>query len=149
MKSSLLAIALPFPPDFHYDQWLAFIACCSGSIDFVNESLVQYRIHNDNCTNILASPKIGAKTKANASEKLLKESKWLEICASKNSESQPFIQALYQKSLKRNRSVFDLPFGIMIWKNRNPLLHIMKKNGLSKFFFVLRKIWGAKVNLLF
>lgn len=143
MRKSVLSVAMPFPLQFHYDQWLAFAACCMGSIDFVEEGLLQYRIHDNNCTDILARQH--NKRKPNATSILQDESKWLQICAEIQSSSQQLISTLYYQSLKRNDSYFCLSFGHLIWRNRTTLLSISKKNNVSKFFFVLRKIWGGRI----
>ncbi|WP_035333323.1 glycosyltransferase family 2 protein [Dyadobacter crusticola] len=147
MRRSLLPYALPFPSEFHYDQWLAYVACCVGSIDFVSESLVQYRIHDHNCTNLLSSANkcTGA---SRPREKILIESGWLKTCSQIVSASQHFVTSLYLKSLERNDAFFHCSYALMIWKNRKSLLHIPKKSSVSKLFFIIKKSWGLKAKRL-
>ena len=142
MKSSLLPYALPFPSDFHYDQWLAYIATSHGSIDFVDKSLVHYRQHKKNNTDILAI-RSTAKTTREKILQLERESEWLKLCAEHAPEtSAPLISRLYELSLRRNASFMSIAYGRAIWKNRRYLLRLLKKSDVSKFFFTLRKIWG-------
>jgi glycosyltransferase involved in cell wall biosynthesis len=142
MKRSLLRHALPFPTDFHYDQWLAYIATSHGSIDFVDKTLVHYRQHENNNTDILAT-RPTAKTSEQKILQLEKESEWLKICGLHASKtSAPLIKRLHELSLRRNASFMSVAYGREIWKNRAYLLRLLKKSDLSKFFFTLRKIWG-------
>ncbi|MCE6987782.1 glycosyltransferase family 2 protein [Dyadobacter sp. CY323] len=142
MKRSLLRNALPFPIDFHYDQWLAYIATSHGSVDFVDQCLVHYRQHKKNNTDILAiRPTV--KSTGQKIDQLKKESEWLKLCAEHASEtSAPLITRLYELSLRRNASFMSIAYGREIWKNRKYLLRLLKKSEISKFFFTLRKIWG-------
>ncbi|MCF2517229.1 glycosyltransferase family 2 protein [Dyadobacter sp. CY351] len=142
MKRSLLAYALPFPEGFHYDQWLAYIATSNGSIDFVDKCLVRYRQHKKNNTDILALRTTSRSTGQKITE-LKRESEWLKICAAKAADKSAYlITRLYKLSLDRNASFMSIAYGQAIWKDRNYLLRLLKKNSWSKFFFTLRKIWG-------
>ncbi|KQS28252.1 glycosyltransferase family 2 protein [Dyadobacter sp. Leaf189] len=143
MRRSLLNYALPFSSEFHYDQWLAYVACCVGSIDFVSESLVQYRIHDHNCTNLLASPMRRAGPRI-IKDKIQIESNWLEACSLIESSSQSFVKFLHRKSLCRNNSFFHFSYAYTIWKNRSSLLYILTKSSISKLFFIIKKSWGLK-----
>ncbi|GGM88123.1 hypothetical protein GCM10010967_20900 [Dyadobacter beijingensis] len=148
MKREVLEKSLPFPPDFHYDQWLAFNATCLGSIDFVPDALVRYRQHGGNSTDILAFKKAGR----NAAQKVLemeRESGWLGLCASQcTGQAQQLITSLHRQSIRRNNSLFNVAYGVLIWQNRGTLLRILKKSATSQFFYTLRKIWGAKVKMI-
>ena len=45
---SLLDAALPFPPDWVHDEWLAIIAAAIGTVRRVPARLIDYRIHDNN-----------------------------------------------------------------------------------------------------
>jgi glycosyltransferase involved in cell wall biosynthesis len=148
MRRTLLEKALPFPSDFHYDQWLAFNAANTGSIDFIGEPLVYYRQHDNNNTDLLAlhTPE---KSKAEKIISLERESYWLLQCAGQTSgTTKILISELYEMSINRNSSFVNLHYGFTIWKNRQLLLALLKKNDVSKFFFSLRKAWGAKAKMI-
>ncbi|OJV12886.1 MAG: family 2 glycosyl transferase [Dyadobacter sp. 50-39] len=147
VKKEVVQKSLPFPADFHYDQWLAFNAACSGSIDFLPQALVKYRQHAGNNTDILALKPSG-KSVDQKIEALQRESDWLGLCAMQcKGEAHGLIQALYHRSLRRNKRYFDAAFGILIWKHRDTLLRLLKKPDSSKFFYALRKSWGAKAKI--
>ncbi|SEJ20624.1 Glycosyltransferase involved in cell wall bisynthesis [Dyadobacter sp. SG02] len=147
LKKAVLQKSLPFPEDFHYDQWLAFNAACLGSIDFVPETLVQYRQHSSNNTDMLAL-KTAEKSVDQKVAALEQESNWLGLCARKcTGKAHGLIHTLYNQSLRRNDRFFDAAFGILIWKHRDTLLRLLKKSDTSKFFYALRKAWGAKAKM--
>ena len=51
-QRDLLKYALPFPKaGLNYDGWLPFVASCVGTIDYLDEPLVRYRLHPGNLTH--------------------------------------------------------------------------------------------------
>jgi glycosyltransferase involved in cell wall biosynthesis len=144
MKNAVLQLALPFPEEFHYDQWLAYVATTHGAIDFVDQTLVRYRQHGKNNTDIMAL-KSRSKDKEQKLEELKRESEWLRLCAEKaNGTTKKFIARIHALSMKRNKSFAYISYGLAIWNNRALLLSLLKKSDRSKFFWTLRKIWGRK-----
>jgi glycosyltransferase involved in cell wall biosynthesis len=144
LKKEVLQKSLPFPEGFHYDQWLAFNAACLGTIDFVPEPLVKYRQHASNNTDMLALKPVERKTFEKVRE-MEQESHWLLLCGRQaTGKTQALISALYDESIRRNDGFFNAAYGMLIWKNRGTLLRLLKKSDTSKFFYTLRKMWGAK-----
>lgn len=47
-RRSLLDIALPLPPDWVHDAWLATLAAAMGKVDIIDDALVDYRQHGGN-----------------------------------------------------------------------------------------------------
>ncbi|MDR6936845.1 glycosyltransferase family 2 protein [Luteibacter sp. 3190] len=47
-RRSLLDIALPLPPDWVHDAWLATLAAAVGKVDIIDDALVDYRQHGGN-----------------------------------------------------------------------------------------------------
>ncbi|MEJ8854736.1 glycosyltransferase family 2 protein [Variovorax robiniae] len=47
-RRSLLSAALPFPPEWVHDEWLAAIAAATGRMDVLPEPLIDYRQHASN-----------------------------------------------------------------------------------------------------
>jgi glycosyltransferase involved in cell wall biosynthesis len=145
MKRKLLELALPFPLGHHYDQWLAYLASTCGSVHYLDQSLVQYRQHTGNSTDILAtrvrSQKKEVKEKV---EQLSRESEWLGLCSDKASTRPDLpVHKLYHMSLQRNKRLISVSFGVLIWKHRHTTLLLLKKGIISKLFFTLRMMWGA------
>lgn len=148
IKKDLLAKALPFPHGFHYDQWLAFVATSEGSVDFVGEKLVRYRQHGSNTTDILARRKKVRGRELKLVE-LETESTWIALCAEKaKGGTRDLLIRLAALSKSRSHSFATPRYGYVIWQNRQTLLSILKKSGISKFFYVVRKIWGSKAKKL-
>jgi len=148
MKKELVAKALPFPQGFHYDQWLAFVAASAGSVDFIGEVLVRYRQHERNTTDILARRKTTRGRDLKLAE-LERESAWIARCAEKaQGDTRDLLVRLSALSESRNHSFAKPRYGFVIWQNRKTLLSLLKKSGISKFFYVVRKIWGSKAKKL-
>jgi len=148
MKRDLVTQALPFPEGFHYDQWLAFVAAGTSSVDFVEKVLVQYRQHERNTTDILARRKRERSRDLKLAE-LENESVWIARCAEKaNGDTRALLLRLSALSGLRRRSFATPQYGIVIWRHRETLLSLLKKSGISKFFYVVRKIWGSKAKKL-
>jgi glycosyltransferase involved in cell wall biosynthesis len=53
-RRRLLDQALPFPPEWVHDEWLAIIAASFGGIELMQESLVDYRQHSSNVIGVRA-----------------------------------------------------------------------------------------------
>jgi glycosyltransferase involved in cell wall biosynthesis len=47
-RRELLDEALPFPPAWVHDEWLAIIAAITGRVDFLPQQLIEYRQHGGN-----------------------------------------------------------------------------------------------------
>jgi glycosyltransferase involved in cell wall biosynthesis len=47
-RRPLLADAVPFPPAWVHDEWLAIVAAATGRVDFLEEQLIDYRQHGGN-----------------------------------------------------------------------------------------------------
>jgi hypothetical protein len=148
MKKELVTKALPFPRGFHYDQWLAFVAASAGSVDFIGEVLVGYRQHGRNTTDILARRKTIRGRELKLAE-LERESTWIARCTEKaKGDTRNLLAQLAALSESRNHSFAKPRYGLVIWRNRKTLLSLLKKSAISKFFYVVRKIWGSKAKKL-
>jgi glycosyltransferase involved in cell wall biosynthesis len=51
-RSSLLERAVPFEPSWVHDEWLAIIAAAHAAVDYVPETLIDYRQHHSNVIGI-------------------------------------------------------------------------------------------------
>ena len=47
-RAHLVESAVPFPPSWLHDEWLAIVASITGRVDFLSDVLVDYRQHQDN-----------------------------------------------------------------------------------------------------
>jgi len=148
LKRDLLNHIFPIPEHSPYDHWIAYVATLNGSIDYLDQTLVRYRQHGENATDLLAARKTrenGIDVKINA---LKNESNWLKVCGSRFRQAPLLVRTLLQMSEQRNRSYVMLSYGWEIWKNQQSLLFLMKKNQVSRFFFALRKIWGIPTKMI-
>ena len=56
IRRTLLIAALPFPEEWVHDEWLAAIAATTGSIDFLDEEIIDYRQHG---ANVIGAERLG------------------------------------------------------------------------------------------
>lgn len=61
MRRSLLDVALPIPDGWVHDEWLAVIASAIGTVDFLDEPLIDYRQH---AANQIGARKLSLRDKA-------------------------------------------------------------------------------------
>jgi glycosyltransferase involved in cell wall biosynthesis len=62
IRRTLLAAALPFPTEWVHDEWLAVIAAATGSIDFLDAEIIDYRQHG---ANVIGARKPGFGARVN------------------------------------------------------------------------------------
>jgi glycosyltransferase involved in cell wall biosynthesis len=48
LQRNFLKMVLPFEKDIYYDWWVALVASCNGGVDYIDETLVYQRVHEDN-----------------------------------------------------------------------------------------------------
>lgn len=53
VRREIVARALPIPPHFYYDWWLAAVAASADGVVYCDRPLVKYRLHAHNATNHL------------------------------------------------------------------------------------------------
>jgi glycosyltransferase involved in cell wall biosynthesis len=53
-RRRLLEDALPFPPDWVHDEWLAIVAAATGGTKVVSQPTIQYRLHSANQIGVAA-----------------------------------------------------------------------------------------------
>ncbi|MDB5963426.1 MAG: glycosyltransferase family 2 protein [Massilia sp.] len=51
-RSSLLKLALPLPPVFYHDAWLAFLASATGKVRLLDAPTIAYRQHGSNLVGV-------------------------------------------------------------------------------------------------
>lgn len=151
MKKELRDEILPFPNAYFHDWWIAYVATNLGSIDYLNETLVNYRQHETTDTNILKIERNRTSLKRlGSNQKQNKKIQWLKSCAEYPKNKQPeLINAIYDEVVKSNKGYISLKLAGLIYKNRKKLFRINKKSKLSKLNFILKEIWGGEIRQLF
>lgn len=146
-RKSLVSELLPLPKNIFHDWWLAYIATNQGSIDYIDQKLVQYRQHEKASTNIL---KLDRRTKKIRDQKKIeKEAARVRNFAQRAVTHPLFINRFAQLLEKRMYVYFCPSLFVFVLKNRKKLLYIQKKSTLSKFNFCLKYFWGYRLNKRF
>ncbi len=149
MKRDLLDYALPLKKGFFHDWWLAYVATNIGSIDFIPQSLVQYRQHDKSETNILQLDREKDNYKRTSIERYEETLKWLAQCRSfKANKNQAFVDEVYEAYKKREDSYFAFQFGILLLKHWHAIFYMRKKSTISKLNYIRKQFLGIKAKKL-
>jgi glycosyltransferase involved in cell wall biosynthesis len=151
MKKELRNELLPFPEAYFHDWWMGYVGTNLGSIDFIEESLVKYRQHQKADTNILKRKRDNTlKNPISASIKFEQKLLWIKSCVNYPKNKNPeFIKKLYAEFKKNKEEYFSFGLLKLIYRNRDLLFSINKKNVFSKLNFVLKELWGGKIRRIF
>ncbi|MGN6395359.1 MAG: glycosyltransferase family 2 protein [Mucilaginibacter sp.] len=145
MKRELLNDALPLKKGFFHDWWLAYVATNTGKIDFIDQCLVKYRQHDRSDTNILKLKRTKNEYRFDSIQKIEREYKWLQYCASFTKNKRPqVVNAIYQAFEKRLNNYVSADLSRLLFKYRKPIFCIRKKSNLSKLNYIFGRIWGVK-----
>jgi glycosyltransferase involved in cell wall biosynthesis len=146
MKKELRNELLPFPEAYFHDWWMGYVGTNLGSIDFIEESLVKYRQHQKADTNILKRKRDNTlKNPISASIKFEQKLLWIKSCVNYPKNKNPeFIKKLYAEFKKNKEEYFSFGLLKLIYRNRDLLFSINKKNVFSKLNFVLKELVGRK-----
>ncbi len=151
MKKELRNELLPFPEAYFHDWWMGYVGTNLGSIDFIEESLVKYRQHQKADTNILKRKRDNTlKNPISASIKFEQKLLWIKSCVNYPKNKNPeFIKKLYAEFKKNKEEYFSFGLLKLIYRNRDLLFSINKKNVFSKLNFALKELWGGKIRRIF
>lgn len=139
LKKELLHRCYPFPADIPFDYWIGFVATLQQPILYIDEVLVQYRMHDSNAFGVKVK---GASTKRrshknDSSDKLRRKMDTLASRCPEDHPRKPVFEALrssYQSfSLANNFRRMALFF-----RYRHAILHYKKKPAWRKWVFCLK-----------
>lgn len=140
-RKELKDLCLPFPPhiSFH-DVWISFVAATCGSIGYVNDSLILYRQHQSNITDITQK----RKTQKSRSEKLIAKEKshqkridFLNSFATFTHlklEDQEFFNKLLTFFQNYNHYYINLNLFVFLYQHKKELYAIEKDIKISRIF---------------
>ncbi len=154
-KKALKEKIIPFPDwnSFH-DIWISFVASSCSSIDFYNGSLVKYRQHEDNVTDLEKkkkrknySLKINNKTKSieNTIQKLEKYERLLKK-EFPNHENLFLIEELHREYVGFREYLINFKLFKLLYSNKEKLFFSKKKPYLFK---IVKMSLGIKAFKLF
>ena len=130
MSRDLLKIIPPLPDGFYYDWWFAYTAASLGQIDYINEKLVNHRMHSQSLT-----------AKDNSSAKRLRLHHFNLFI------NHPFTPNSLKKILAKltllyqtlEHKKFSIQLFLFLYRNASELFIIRKKSRFSKLKFLIRE----------
>ncbi len=143
-KKELKPLLNKFSPIVFHDWWITFIACHVSGVTYLNESLVQYRQHENASTDILKS----RNNKQKAISGIIKEFEILKTFYSLPLKKGPIFEKLMNLYRKRMNAYFSFSLAFLIYRKRRTLVFIKKKSLISKVNLILKYSWGYKLKKL-
>jgi glycosyltransferase involved in cell wall biosynthesis len=149
-KKELLQHIFPFPNVTYFDAWIAANAANTGSVKYINKTLVMYRQHSTNTLgNVKKTKKKITKTIQNKVQKKEQNVKntsekikeFVKISSLKKDDLKLLLtlQKYYEGFDKR---WFSFKMFVFLYKNKEKLFPITTKN---KFSLILKKAIGKKL----
>jgi glycosyltransferase involved in cell wall biosynthesis len=150
-RRSLLAEILPFPEGHFHDHWIAWVAANLGTIDFIDDCLVDYRQHTTSSTDILNKRKKLNKSYHENRDviKLQKELNWLKQCTSyAKNKNALFLRELTGLFERRISDFFSFRYANFVRRHFDTLFFVQKQRKSKKNAFIYRQVWGLKAKVL-
>lgn len=141
MKKELVNDILPFPNGIFYDWWIAFKATQIGTIRYLDKTFVYYRQHEGTIT----SPTLTAKTEDHI---VSTNQSILEVLDnSVNKKYAGLISEILYLVNKKNQQLFHFKLFSLLFKYKEELFYISKKNKASKLNRVFKNIWSKRLHI--
>jgi glycosyltransferase involved in cell wall biosynthesis len=159
-RRQLLDRALPTPPGFFYDWWIAAVAAAAGGVVFCDRSLVMYRQHGDNVTSGRLAEMVqdaGLAARSGASTQPVEEQKRrylremeqrLAALAELPCREQPFIAKLHALWRARERQWVSPALGALMLRHGDRLLAATRLTGRRRKRYCRQFFWGLKFERL-
>ena len=158
-RRELLASALPIPPEFFYDWWIAAVAASQAGIVYCAESLVRYRQHGDNVTarrlaemqadaGLAAQPERAAPATGHKWQQWRDAERRLAALARLPGRHQPFILELSKRWRAREHQWLSLRLGMSMARNRRRLLRLTTLTERRARRFCRDCYWGLRMKRL-
>ena len=131
IRQSFIARFTPIPEYIYHDWWISFCASCYGTITFVENKLVYYRIHKESYTQ--RNPTITFKERY---RQLALFENYSKISNARSFRLLSKLNSLYKKKLEGR---FSIPLFYTLLLNINILFFIRKRSLWSKIRNIIRE----------
>ena len=159
-RRELLERALPVPPAFFYDWWIAAVAASVGGVVFCERSLVLYRQHGGNVTDARLVEMLEEAGLASRSRKkpersrgdklrhLFETEQRLASLARLPGRQQAFIAKLHRLWRARETQWLSPELGTLMVRHRDRLLAVTKLTNKRKRRYCRQFFWGLQLKRL-
>ena len=156
-RRELLDRALPAPPAFFYDWWIAAVAASAAGVLFCNRSLVLHRQHGGNVTDarmaeMLEEAQLAPRSRdkpgrlQGAKLRYLRETEQrLASVARLPGRHQAFVARLHRLWRARENQWLSPALGALMVRHRDRLLAVTKLTGKRKKRYCRQFFWGLKL----
>ncbi|WP_379087221.1 glycosyltransferase [Pedobacter sp. UC225_65] len=130
INKELIKIVGTIPANFYYDWWLAYTAGCLGRMDYVDEILVNHRLHQESST---------ANDKTEPKKLRIQQLEHFIACNTTPEDLKNLLQKLLKEYLSKKQLAFSFKLFLLLFQNSHELLYIRKKSFYSKLKFLLNE----------
>jgi glycosyltransferase involved in cell wall biosynthesis len=139
-----LEFVLPFPQKGYYDWWLGFVAAYHHKIDFLDEVLTYYRVHNE---SVIQKRVDLGKAKLEEYETILVMLNAFAMYKNLNPADKIFIDQLKYAYELKGSQLISIPLMKIVYKYYPELFPNQKlRSTLSKFNFAFKFSKGVETN---
>jgi glycosyltransferase involved in cell wall biosynthesis len=142
-RRELLARALPAPPCFFHDWWIAAVAASAGGIVYCDRSLVLYRYHATNVTDVLGE-RTTRRQRGYRGKELREFRERLEYLAMLPGHSKAFLERLRDLWIAREQQWISLALACFMYRN-GARLFVLRKAKHHSFRHILRYATGLRL----
>ncbi|KQB99324.1 glycosyltransferase [Pedobacter sp. Hv1] len=130
ISKEFLQMVDPIPANFYYDWWLAYTAACYGKIAYIDEVLVNHRLHKESST---------ANDKTEPQQLRPEHLKLFIAHPSTPAPLRNLLQKLLAAYLDKRPRAFSFKLFLLLLENSRELLYIRKKSIFSRFKFLINE----------
>lgn len=144
-KKDIITYAMPFDKRFFHDWWIAFVAASVSSIIYIPDTLVKYRQHHNNVTDILFKR---TKTKIEQSSNIYSNYniEWIEhLSKFKHLKNAKEINYIYKVLLNYRKGIKGMKFLKFLLKYHIKLFNLDKKSYLSRLNLARKLYWAKSI----
>lgn len=136
----LLIKALPIPPGYYHDWWIAIQAANSNGIQFLNEKLTLYRQHDNNLTENIIEKELGSRPYYKRYEEYSRDLKWLQLLKNNPLEKdKSFYTEFYNLYFLKKNGRFVWPLFWFLIRHQKSVFLFSQKNYLSQLFEIRKR----------
>ncbi len=127
---SLLQVMDALPANFYYAWWLAYAASCTNKITYVDQCLVNHRLHQHSSTS---------QDKSDPSKSRIAHLNSLIAYQATPTSLSNLLQKLLAAYSNKKPGVFSFRLFLLLFQNSQALFYIRKKSLFSRLKFLIRE----------
>lgn len=142
IRAGVLQRALPIPAGAYYDWWVAFVATHLGRVQYVPETLVQFRQHEGNVSGATGQLKRGGRPSPR--ERFEAECRNIESLSAFAGPHQPFFRQLLALWRRRPLQRLTPALALFLYRHRQSVFAMKRSSPAAKGRHALKYLAGLR-----